>query len=63
MRRCYSGAWCVVVWGTYPGLTGPYGHVAVAVTADPESIVSYDQNWANSPCHVRIHSSGGVLGW
>lgn len=59
----YPPAGALVVWGTFAGLTGADGHVAICVLADGESLVTYDQNWSNQPCQVVIHTYAGVLGW
>lgn len=57
-----SGA--VVVWGSTPSEgIGQAGHVAVAVLADAEHIVSLDQNWQGRYLHFVVHPYSGVLGW
>lgn len=61
----YPTAGALVVWGPWPGLgIGDYGHIALAVSADPLTLVTFDQNWPpNEPCQMVIHGYGGVLGW
>jgi hypothetical protein len=50
-----------VVWGT---AVGSAGHIAVAISADAGSFVSFDQNWPiGSCCHRQNHNYNGVLGW
>lgn len=53
----------IVFWGT---AVGPYGHVAVCLSADIRSIVSFDQNWnGHKYCETVTHDDNyiGVLGW
>lgn len=56
----------VVVWGPTgpPASISEFGHVAVALVADPHYLVSIDQNWLGEP-RVRAigHTYQGCLGW
>ena len=56
----------VVVWGGPDPSVGTSvdGHVALAVAADPNALLSFDQNWPpGSPCHLQLHNYVAVLGW
>lgn len=55
----------IVVWkASVPGITGQFGHVAIAVDANPNSFNSFDQNWpTGTACHVQHHTYTGVAGW
>ena len=51
----------IIIWGT--GL-GPYGHVAIANTANSLTLNSFDQNYpVGTKCHFQNHTYKGVLGW
>lgn len=57
---------CLVVW--YPNVqtvgTGEFGHTAVGLCADPETLITLDQNWAGVlAAQVVIHNYLGVMGW
>lgn len=54
----------IVVWRPYPphGI-GPFGHVAVALLADANHLLTFDANWAASTALVVSHDYGGVAGW
>lgn len=57
---------CLIVWGK---AVGPYGHIAICVSADVNGFTSLDQNWTNfnaqrgSPAATIAHTYNGVLGW
>lgn len=54
----------IIFWGTYLGVTGWAGHVAVYTGGDLYNIISFDQNWpTGTSCHLQKHSYKGVLGW
>lgn len=54
----------LVVWGQYPGLTGPFGHIGICKSANNYAFVSFDQNWpVNSLPHFQNHNFNGVIGW
>lgn len=61
----------IVFWGTYPGVTGFAGHVAIFELGDLYTIVSFDQNYpTGQPCRYVKHGSNkwfhgyrGVMGW
>ncbi len=54
----------LVVWQPTPELgIGQAGHIAVALVADANSIVSLDQNWNWRYVHFVVHSYAGVIGW
>lgn len=61
----YPPAGALSVWG--PDVragTNEFGHIAVALVADPATLVSVDQNWDGlQQCQVVPHSYAGVLGW
>jgi len=61
----YPPPGALVVWGVNPRAgTGQYGHIAVAVAANRDVLVSVDQNWAGvKKCAIVEHSYDGVLGW
>lgn len=51
----------IVLWGT--GI-GPYGHVAIVISADVNTFTSFDQNWNGvQKCAVIAHNYNAVLGW
>lgn len=51
----------VVIWGE---TLGPYGHIAICISADTKSFQSFDQNFpAGSLCKVVKHDYKHVLGW
>lgn len=56
---------CIVVWREYaPHGIGVAGHIAVALVADPNELVSCDQNWPDgAPVSLQLHDYGGVVGW
>lgn len=58
-------AWSIVVWSQYaPHGIGVYGHIALAVSADGLTLVTFDQNWPDgAPCSLIVHDYGGVVGW
>lgn len=55
----------IVVWTQYaPHGIGPAGHIAIALVADPNLLLSLDQNWPDgAPVSFRDHDYGGVAGW
>lgn len=56
----------IVVWGPSPTIgTGAAGHVAVALLADGQSLLTLDQNWPTASAVGTVHHPGydGVLGW
>lgn len=55
----------IVVWGQNVVVgTGVNGHIAVCLSADGVSFISFDQNWPpGSSCHAQHHSFDGVIGW
>lgn len=56
----------IVVWGSNdPRIgTGPYGHVDICVTADGNSLTTFDQNWVEVNAHVVSHHDyTGIIGW
>ncbi len=55
----------LVVWRPYPphGI-GQYGHIALAIAADPTELLTFDQDWpTGAPCSLVSHDYGGVVGW
>ena len=45
-------------------LCGVFGHIAIALAADPMALLTFDQNWPEgSPSALTLHDYGGVLGW
>lgn len=51
----------IIIWGKG---AGPYGHIAVVVSANVNNFVSFDQNWPlGSVCRKVTHTYGNVLGW
>lgn len=54
----------IILFGTE---VGPYGHVAIVISATVNSFVSFDQNWnGHQYCERITHTYGGpqgVLGW
>jgi len=49
----------VIIWST-----APYGHVAIFVSGDMNSFISFDQNFpVGSPCHTQNHNYNNVIGW
>jgi len=54
----------IVVWGTYLGVTGWAGHVAICSGASVYNLITFDQNYPKgSFCKFVNHSYKGVLGW
>ena len=54
----------IVIWGTYPFVTGIAGHVALCSASTSMSLITFDQNYGNpKSCHFVQHSYKGVLGW
>lgn len=55
----------IVVWRETPLLAiGLNGHIAVAMSADPMSLLTLDQNWpTDAPVSLVYHSYTGVSGW
>lgn len=56
----------IPVWGPSPTIgTGAAGHVAIALIADGESLLTLDQNWPKGSPVAVVHHAGydGVLGW
>lgn len=61
----------IVFWGTYPGVTGWAGHVAIYLKGDLYFIYSFDQNYpTGKPCMIYkhginklLHGYRGVMGW
>lgn len=55
----------IIVWNNF----GSYGHIAICVTADVNTITSLDQNWpyglTNNPNPSKVcqHNYDHVLGW
>jgi hypothetical protein len=51
----------IVFWGS---TVGSAGHVAIVVSANVNSFVSFDANWpTGSLPHLQNHDYRGVLGW
>lgn len=52
----------IVIWNS---TVGPYGHIAVFLSGDDRSFISFDQNWPiKSVCHMQPHPTyKGVAGW
>lgn len=51
----------IVIWGTGIGING---HIAIFISGDTNSFLSFDQNWPiGSLCHSQNHNYTGVLGW
>lgn len=55
----------IVVWGADARIgTGAAGHIAIAIDADADLLLSFDQNWpAGHTCAIVEHDYTGVLGW
>lgn len=56
----------IVVWKRNIGSLGigPYGHIAVVLAADANSLVTVDQDWPiGSPVQTVVHTYEGVAGW
>lgn len=54
----------IVIWGTYPFVTGIAGHIAICSRADVNSMITFDQNYpTRSFCKFVHHNYRGVLGW
>jgi hypothetical protein len=52
----------IVIWKKASSL--PYGHIAVAVSANQDTFTSFDQNWpTGSICHHQLHNYTNVAGW
>jgi hypothetical protein len=59
-------AGAIVVWRpNVPALAlGPFGHIAIALAADPDALLTLDQNWpVGAPVAPVLHIYGGVAGW
>jgi hypothetical protein len=51
----------VVIWNRR---LGPYGHIAIFISGDANSFVSFDQNFpVGSLCHKQTHSYTNLYGW
>ena len=51
----------IVIWDFS---TDEYGHIAVFISGNTRSFVSFDQNWpVGSPCHEQTHNYNNVIGW
>lgn len=51
----------IIFWNTS---IGSAGHVAIFVSGDANSFISFDQNWpTGSLCHEETHDYNGVAGW
>jgi hypothetical protein len=54
----------IVVWNTYPFITGIAGHVGICTSANTISLIVFNQNYpTGSPCSLRKFNYKGVLGW
>lgn len=55
----------IVVWGPAPQVgVSVFGHVAVALRADAQVLLSVDQHWPEgAPLSVVAHTYPGVRGW
>lgn len=55
----------LVVWGQDARVaTGPDGHIAIAILASSNRLLSCDQNWPDrAPVSLTWHNYDGVLGW
>lgn len=53
----------LVVWSSTLPNSGGGGHIAICLSADTNSFVSYDQNWAGKFCHQVIHNYSYVIGF
>lgn len=56
----------IVAWNANSAAagTGPYGHVAVCLVADPQYLITADQNWDGIQTVVIVlHTYAGVAGW
>jgi hypothetical protein len=54
----------LVVWGKNSQVgTGVNGHIAIALDADANHLVTLDQNWGAQVVTLQMHSYEGVLGW
>lgn len=60
-----------IFWGTYPGVTGWAGHVAIYLKGDLYIVYSFDENYpTGSRCAIvkhgynkLFHGYRGVMGW
>jgi len=61
----YPHKGAIVVWGQNQVVgTGPNGHIALCIAADPMHLLAADQNWPDgAPVSIIEHSYAGVLGW
>lgn len=61
----YPSSGAIVVWRAYAGHgIGPYGHVAVCLSACSWVLLSVDQNWpTGSQISLTLHDYVGVAGW
>lgn len=54
----------IIFWGTYPGVTGVAGHVAIVTNASLYSFIAFSQNYpTGTACALRSFNYKGVLGW
>jgi hypothetical protein len=54
----------IIFWGTYLGVTGIAGHVAIVQSAGLYSFTAFSQNYPKgSNCQLRSFSYKGVMGW
>lgn len=55
----------LVVWNQTPSLgIGQYGHIALALIGDNDTLITFDQDWPfNAPCRLTPHTYEGVAGW
>jgi hypothetical protein len=52
----------IIIWRRAGGL--PDGHIALLVSGDISTFMSFDQNWpSGSHCHHQNHNYTNVLGW
>lgn len=61
----YPSIGSIVVWGPNArwGI-GPFGHIALCLSADAAHLVSFDQNWpTGAAASLHLHDYEGVLGW
>lgn len=62
----FPGPGDIVAWlPNVPAIgVGEYGHVAVALVASPQSLISIDQNWGGRRyVDITKHTYIGVAGW
>lgn len=59
-------AGALVVWrANVPAVgIGPFGHIAIALAADGDGLLTLDQGWPpGAPVSAVLHVYGGVAGW